>query len=93
MVPKQRLELTWIGKDKRPSFEPHILLEDKTMSYHAKAPVADKDISNNMLIHGDNLPVLKALEQEFSGRVKCVLIDPPYNTGSTFEHYNDDVEH
>jgi len=50
-------------------------------------------ISDNMLIHGDNLLALKALEQEFSGTIKCAAIDPPYNTGNAFEHYDDGVEH
>ena len=92
-VRKQRLELTWIGKDERPNLEPRILLEDESISYHAKAHVAEKDIFDNILIHGDNLLALKALEQEYTGRVKCVFIDPPYNTGSAFEHYDDGVEH
>jgi adenine-specific DNA-methyltransferase len=90
---KQRLELMWIGKDERPHLEPRILLEDEGMSYHAKAHVAENDIFDNILIHGDNLLALKALEQEYAGRVKCVFIDPPYNTGSAFEHYDDGVEH
>lgn len=92
-VRKQRLELTWIGKDERPHLEPRILLEDEDKSYHAKSHATDTDIFDNILIHGDNLLALKALEQEFMGRVKCVFIDPPYNTGSAFEHYDDGVEH
>ena len=90
---KQRLELTWIGKDERPRLEPRILLEDAEKSYHAKARVTDHDIFDNVLIQGDNLLALKALEQEYTGKVKCVFIDPPYNTGSAFEHYDDGVEH
>jgi adenine-specific DNA-methyltransferase len=90
---KQRLELTWIGKDERPHLEPRILLEDEEKSYHAKAKATDTDIFDNMLIQGDNLLALKGLEQEFTGKVKCVFIDPPYNTGSAFEHYDDGVEH
>lgn len=90
---KQRLELTWIGKEERPRLEPRILLEDEEKSYHAQAHVTDHDIFDNILIHGDNLLALKALEQEFSGKVKCIFIDPPYNTGSAFEHYDDGVEH
>lgn len=90
---KQRLELTWIGKDERPRLEPRILLEDAEKSHHAKARVTDHDIFDNILIHGDNLLALKALEHEYTGKVKCVFIDPPYNTGSAFEHYNDGVEH
>ena len=93
MNAKQKLELTWIGKDNRPKLEPRILLEDPEKSYHAKHKVSDKDIFDNRLIFGDNLLALKALEQEFAGEVKCVFIDPPYNTGSAFEHYDDGVEH
>lgn len=88
-----KLELTWIGKDKRPKLEPRILLEDATKSYHAARRVSDGDIFDNMLIHGDNLLALKALEAEFAGKVKCVFIDPPYNTGSAFAHYDDGLEH
>jgi adenine-specific DNA-methyltransferase len=90
---KQRLELTWIGKENRPRLEPRILLEDPEKSYHAKQRVTENDIFDNRLIFGDNLLALKALEQEFAGKVKCVFIDPPYNTGSAFEHYDDGVEH
>lgn len=90
---KQKLELTWIGKGKRPKLEPRILLEDLEKSYHAKTRVSDVDLFDNRLIHGDNLLALKALEQEFSGQVKCVFIDPPYNTGSAFKHYDDGLEH
>lgn len=90
---KQKLELTWIGKEKRPKLEPRILLEDAEKSYHAKQKVSDNDIFDNRLIFGDNLLALKALEQEFTGQVKCVFIDPPYNTGSAFEHYDDGLEH
>ncbi|MEZ7781041.1 site-specific DNA-methyltransferase [Cupriavidus gilardii] len=93
MTGKQKLELTWIGKEKRPKLEPRILLEDPEKSYHAKHRVTDNDIFDNRLIFGDNLLALKALEQEFSGEVKCVFIDPPYNTGSAFTHYDDGLEH
>lgn len=90
---KQKLELTWIGKEKRPKLEPRILLEDPGKSYHAKQRVTENDIFDNRLIFGDNLLALKALEQEFTGKVKCVFIDPPYNTGSAFTHYDDGLEH
>jgi adenine-specific DNA-methyltransferase len=93
MSGKQRLELSWIGKEDRPRLEPRILLEDPEKSYHAKRRVTDNDIFDNRLIFGDNLLALKSLEQEFAGRVKCVYIDPPYNTGSAFTHYDDGVEH
>ena len=90
---KQKLELTWIGKDNRPKLEPRILLEDPENSYHAPHRVGAHDIFDNKLIFGDNLLALKALEQDYAGKVKCVFIDPPYNTGSAFEHYDDGVEH
>jgi adenine-specific DNA-methyltransferase len=90
---KRKLELTWIGKETRPRLEPRILLEDLTKTYHAAHRVTDCDLFDNRLIFGDNLLALKALEQEFAGRIKCIFIDPPYNTGSAFEHYDDGVEH
>ena len=93
MTKKQRLELTWIGKEIRPKLEPRILLEDAEKSHHAAHRVSENDIFDNRLIRGDNLLALKALEQEFTGKVKCIFIDPPYNTGSAFEHYDDGVEH
>ena len=93
MTKKQKLELTWIGKENRPKLEPRILLEEPAKSYHAKHRVASADLFDNRLIFGDNLLALKALESEFAGKVKCVFIDPPYNTGSAFEHYDDGVEH
>jgi adenine-specific DNA-methyltransferase len=93
MSKKTRLELTWIGKDERPKLEPRILIEDVSLSYHASARKSEADIFDNVLIQGDNLLALKALEASFSGKIKCVLIDPPYNTGSAFEHYDDGVEH
>jgi len=93
MSKKQKLELTWIGKEIRPKLEPRILLEDAEKSYHAVHRVSENDIFDNRLIFGDNLLALKALEQEFTGKVKCIFIDPPYNTGSAFEHYDDGVEH
>lgn len=83
---KQKLELTWIGKDREVNLEPRILVEVPEKSY------GDKN-SENMLIHGDNLLALKALEQDYTGKIKCIYIDPPYNTGSAFEHYDDNVEH
>lgn len=90
---KQKLELTWIGKEKRPRLEPRILLEDPGKSYHAKHRISDDDIFDNRLIFGDNLLALKALEAEFSTKVKLVYIDPPFNTGAAFEHYEDGLEH
>jgi adenine-specific DNA-methyltransferase len=91
-VKRTKLELTWIGKDERPRLEPRILLEDSTLSHHARARAAD-GLFDNRLIFGDNLLALKALEREFSGRIKCVYIDPPFNTRQAFQHYDDGVEH
>ena len=87
MQKKGKLELTWVGKyDEEKPVEPRILLEDTEKSY------GDPD-SENKLIHGDNLIALQALQQDFVGKIKCIYIDPPYNTGSAFEYYDDDVEH
>ena len=93
MAKKTKLELTWIGKDERPRIEPRILLEEPEKSYHAKHRVTDNDIFDNRLIFGDNLLALKALEQEFTGKVKCVYVDPPFNTQQAFDHYDDGREH
>ena len=87
MQKKGKLELTWVGKyDEEKPVEPRILIEDKDKSY------GDLD-RENMLNHGDNLIALKALQQDFAGKIKCIYIDPPYNTGSAFEQYDDNLEH
>lgn len=95
MTKKQKLELTWVGKENRPRLEPRILIEDTEKSYHAATRVTENDIFDNVLIHGDNLLALKALEAEYTGKVKCIYIDPPYNTGSAMknDHYDDGLEH
>ena len=93
MTKKQKLELTWIGKENRPKLEPRILLEDPAKSYHAKHRVTDNDLFDNQLIFGDNLLALKVLEADYFGKVKCVYIDPPFNTGEMFENYDDGLEH
>ncbi|MEQ7328941.1 site-specific DNA-methyltransferase [Xanthomonas campestris pv. campestris] len=93
MSRKQKLELTWVGKDERLRLEPRILLEDPALSHHASHRIGEADRFDNLLIQGDNLLALKALEQEFRGKVKCIFIDPPYNTGSAFAQYDDGVEH
>ena len=93
MGSKTKLELTWIGKESRPKLEPRILLGDREKSCHASHRVTDRDIFDNRLIFGDNLLALKAIEQEFTGKIQCIYIDPPYNTGSAFEHYDDGIEH
>ena len=84
----KKLELTWVGKDKKISVEPRILIENKKLSN-----IENDENTENMLIHGDNLLALKALEQKYAGKIKCIYIDPPYNTGVAFEHYNDNLEH
>jgi adenine-specific DNA-methyltransferase len=89
---KPKLELNWVGKN-NPDYdianiEPRILEEDPTLSNCANDPHTE-----NMIIHGDNLLALKALLPEYEGKVKCIYIDPPYNTGNAFEHYDDNVEH
>lgn len=76
MTVKTKLQLDWIGKENHPKLEPRILLENQTKSYHAPYHVTDHDLFDNRLIFGDNLLALKALEQEFAGKVKCVFIDP-----------------
>lgn len=81
-----KLELGWPGKDLEIKPEPRVLIEDPTKSY------GETD-TENMLIHADNLLALKALEQNFAGKIKCIYIDPPYNTGNAFEHYDDGLEH
>lgn len=81
-----KLELTWVGKYEQKEIEPRILVENPELSY------GDQD-TGNMLIHGDNLIALKALEQDYAGKIKCIYIDPPYNTGSAFEYYDDGLEH
>ena len=93
MSRKQKLELTWIGKEDRPKLEPRILIEEPERSYHAAHRMTEHDVFDNRLIFGDNLLALKALEQEFAGTIKCVYIDPPYNTGSAFVEYEDGLEH
>lgn len=93
----QKLELTWVGKyDEQQALEPRILIENPVYSYgevETSVLPNGKPWKGNMLIHGDNLLALKALEQDYAGQVKCIYIDPPYNTGNAFEHYDDGVEH
>lgn len=83
-----KLELTWYGKEEEISVEPRLLIERTDLSNTDSEPDTE-----NMLIHGDNLLALKALEAKYAGKVKCIYIDPPYNTGSAFEHYDDNLEH
>jgi len=93
MTVKQKLELTWIGKGDLERPESRILIEDNELSYHASKRHTEKDSFENKLIYGDNLLALKALEQEYTGKVKCVFIDPPYNTQNALLPYDDGLEH
>lgn len=83
-----KLELTWYGKEDPIVVEPRILIEDTSLSNCEQDPDTE-----NMIIHGDNLLALKALESKYAGQVKCIYIDPPYNTGEAFEYYDDNLEH
>lgn len=94
-----KLELTWVGKENEIKVEPRILIENPDLSNisHKTAGQAsifdaeNADGFDNMLIHGDNLLALKALESKFAGKIKCIYIDPPYNTGNAFEQYDDNM--
>ena len=83
-----KLELRWYGKDEPILVEPRILIEDPALSNCTNDPDTE-----NILVHGDNLLALKALEHKYAGKVKCIYIDPPYNTGSAFEFYDDGLAH
>ena len=83
-----KLELTWLGKDQSIHIEPRLLIENKELSNTSSDPNTE-----NILIHGDNLLALKALEPMYAGQIKCIYIDPPFNTGQAFEHYDDNLEH
>ncbi len=81
-------QLTWLGdhEAKRTARKVHYRLLDPVEQVGDPA-------SGNLLIQGDNLEALKALLPFYAGRVKCIFIDPPYNTKSAFEHYDDNLEH
>lgn len=89
-----KLELTWLGKENEIKIEPRILVENKELSN-----TEHDSETENMLIHGDNLLALKALESKYAGQVKCIYIDPPFNTGTRINAdgeeigYNDNLEH
>ena len=82
--------LTWNGKEEaveaKDQVPYHLLEEDPALGY------GDAD-AGNVIVQGDNLAALKALLPYYKGRVRCIYADPPYNTGSAFEHYDDNVEH
>ena len=103
MAQNIKLELTWLGKyDAQNSIEPRILIENPAYSYgEVEAAILPngKIWNGNMIIHGDNLLALKSLEDHYAGCVKCVYIDPPFNTGSRIDAdgneigYDDGIEH
>ena len=84
------LELKWDGKDETlevaKETKTHLLEFDKNFSFGEKN-------SGNMIVQGDNLEILKSLLPFYRGQVQCIYIDPPYNTGTAFEHYNDNFPH
>ncbi len=86
----KKLELVWDGKENPIKPEPRILIENPELSFSVES---DNSAKENKLIHGDNYLALKALEKEYSGKIKCIYIDPPYNTGNAFEYYDDNYEH
>jgi adenine-specific DNA-methyltransferase len=77
-------ELTWPAKDRAPACSPASLIEERASGHG--------DRSDNRIIHGDNLPALAALAGELAGRVQCAYIDPPYATGTSYDHYDDDAD-
>lgn len=83
-----KLELTWTGKNENAKIESRVLIEDSKLSN-----IENDSSTENMIIHGDNLLALKTLESKYTGAIKCIYIDPPYNTGNSFEHYDDNLEH
>ena len=82
--------LNWMGREKAAKATKDVIMkilrEEKSLGYGNAA-------KDNILVHGDNLEALKALLPFYAGEVKCIYIDPPYNTGSAFEHYDDNLEH
>ena len=82
--------LNWMGREKAAKATKDVVMkilrEEKSLGYGEAA-------KDNILVHGDNLEALKALLPFYAGEVKCIYIDPPYNTGSAFEHYDDNLEH
>ena len=81
-----KLELKWIGKLDKTNIEPRVLILDKKKSIQPEN-------SENLLIKGDNLISLHSIKNKFENKIKCIFIDPPYNTGSAFEQYEDGLEH
>ena len=89
-----KLELFWIGKGDNRPLETRILLENPNLSFSVEpSGLFEYSYYDNILIHGDNLLALKAIEKDYANKVKCIYIDPPFNTGAAFEHYDDNLEH
>ncbi len=86
------LELNWTGKHVTADAVPHVLVEDAVHSCLADESAVAGSICNR-LIFGDSLAAMQTLSPDLAGRVKCIFMDPPYNTGGKFEHYRDDQEH
>lgn len=85
--------LNWIGKEKVINYDrdvPYRILE-RQYSYDEKGQHDEDNYSENMIIHGDNLEALKSLLPKYAGSIKCIYIDPPYNTGEENWVYNDNV--
>jgi len=105
----KRLELVWPNKDKvllgldengkpiwgtKDDLEPRLLVQLESVGQVNPDNLNDLyEQGDNLLIKGDNLLALKALERHFAGKIKCIYIDPPFNTGNAFEHYDDGLEH
>ena len=88
--------LNWIGKDKVINHHQDVPFKILEHQYGFSAENAKQDVSTesgNMIIHGDNLEALKSLLPKYEGKVKCIYIDPPYNTGNEKWVYNDNSNH
>ncbi len=82
--------LNWIGKNKIINHHKDIIVRDLDLKYTYSGQ-NNNNSSDNKIIHGDNLEALKAIMPEYKGRVKCIYIDPPYNTGNEHWVYNDNI--
>ena len=85
--------LEWIGKSKVVNHHQEVPFRvlERQYSFDEMGKHTEDNGSDNMIIHGDNLEALKALLPQYEGRVKCIYIDPPYNTGNEKWCYNDNV--
>jgi adenine-specific DNA-methyltransferase len=85
-------ELIWRGKERELMHSPAFSANSVTGCLVEEPALGHGDRGDNRIIHGDNLPTLAALAKEMSGQVQCAYIDPPYATGASFEHYDDDAD-